>query len=113
MAYVIRRAGTRKHRVTIKLPSTSQGSRGQRSGVDSTMALKVPCSIETLTGRESEQGHQLYPDATLSVELDYREYPSLTTDHYLEFGTRRLNIIHLNNVDELNIKWIAICGESK
>ena len=113
MASVKARAGELRHRVDIKLPSTSRGTRGEKSGSDTTAASSIPCSIETLSGREVEIARQLYPSATLAVELRYGELTSLTTEHYFVFGSRQLNIGHLDNVDQRNILWRALCGEDK
>lgn len=52
--------------------STSQDSRGQPTGSDTVVCANVFCSIQSLTGRQSEIANQLYPSAskTISCILD-------------------------------------------
>lgn len=105
------RAGPKRHRVDIKLPSTTQGTRGQRTGDSTTKAERVQCSIQTLAGRELEIARQVVSNATLEVRMRWPGF-DVTTKHFLQFGTRTLNIGHVNNVDQLNHELILTCGEA-
>ena len=105
------RAGTLRHRTNITARSSTTGARGQRTGTDTVKVYSWPCSIETLSGREGELARQVFPSATLKV---VGRYPGLTvtTEHFLKFGTRTLEIGHVNNVDQLNDQIELLCGEA-
>jgi len=105
------RAGKLRHRVDIQLPSTTQGTRGQRTGSSTTKAESIPCSIETLTGRELELARQVVSNATVRVTMRYPGI-TLTTKHFLMFGDRQLNIGHINDVDQIGREFILTCGEA-
>ena len=104
------RAGRLRHRVAIKLPSDTKGTRGQRTGDPTTVVLSVPCSVETLAGRELELARQVVSNATLKVKMRYPGF-AITTRHFLLFGTRTLNIGHINDVDQIGREFILTCGE--
>ena len=105
------RAGPLRHRVDIKLPSDTKDSRGQRTGDPVVKASRVQCSIETLNGRELEIARQVVSNATLRVRMRYPGF-DLTTKHFLTFGTRQLNIGHVNNVDQIGREFILTCSEA-
>ncbi len=104
-------SGKLRHRVDIKLPSDTKDSRGQRSGVATITATRVPCSIETLAGRELEIARQVVSNATLLVKMRSPGF-DLTTKHFLLFGTRQLNIGHINDVNQIGREFILTCGEA-
>jgi SPP1 family predicted phage head-tail adaptor len=104
------RAGLLRHRVDIMLPSTTEGTRGQRTGAATTVASGVPCSIETLAGRELYLARQIVKRATLTVSM---RHPTTTptAEHYLQFGTRQLHIGHVDNVDQKGRHFVLTCSE--
>ena len=102
-----------RHTVTIKLPSTTLDSRGQITGSDTTVASSVWCSIEPLRGTELETARKVYADATLRVRLYADSAYTLTTKHYLVFGSRNLNIGYIANFQEIGLGLELICGESR
>ena len=81
-----------RHIVTIKRPTKAVGPDGQPQGQDETLFSEVPCSIETLTGVESEVGGQLVARSTYQVKLYGDPNKPLKESDYLQFGARRLNI---------------------
>lgn len=109
MANVSLQAGQLRHLVTIQTPPTSAGTRGQSSGSWSTVEANVPAKIENLTGREAERARQIAPTATHQVTLRYRS--GVTTQQRLLFGSRELNIEHVNNLDERNRVLVLLCKE--
>lgn len=58
-----------RHIVKIVSPSLSLDSRGQRTGSDTDILDNVPAAIKPLSGRELEKAHQLYPNASASIEF--------------------------------------------
>ncbi len=107
--------GKLRHIVDVMRPPTDLDSRGQLDGNPKLVRGGARCSIETLTGREAEQVHSQWPTATYKVEMraDARE---ITSDHYLTGGTlktRRLNIDHVENMDELGFLLRLLCSEAK
>lgn len=105
------RTGRLRHRVDVKLPTTSLGSRGQRSGSDTLVVSDVPCEIVTLSGRELELARQTYPRASLLVTM-WRPGLDITSQHYLQFGSRRLEIGAVVDEDQLGLKYLLTCGEA-
>ncbi len=110
MGVVRIRAGDLRHRVAIQSRASGKGTRGQATGAWSTIAT-VPCSIKTLAGREAEQANKLVAAATLKVEMRY--YAGLTVKHRLLFGSREINIGHVDNVEEQNIQHVLLCAEDR
>lgn len=55
--------------VDVLLPPPTTGSRGERQGADTVLMENVPCSIESISGREAEVAHQLVASATHTVEM--------------------------------------------
>ena len=95
------------------LPSQDLGERGRRQGPDTVVLANVPCSIETLSGRELEVARQLYATATARVELHGDPAAPLTPQHYLLFGTKKLHIGHVDDVDRLGVEYVLLCGEDR
>lgn len=104
---------TKQHYVTIKRPSTTLGTKGQRSGSDSTLLENVPCSIETLSGRELELARQTVADATHRVIMWADPSNPLLTSDYLVLGTRTLRIGHFDDVDQQGLEYMLLCVEER
>ena len=104
--------------MTIKLPSTTVGDRGQKSGTDTVVAADVPASVEQLSGREVEQARQFYALATSRVMLFGDRGWGLSPEHYLTFdpgfgAERTLNIGHVSSDRELGVEYELLCSEDK
>lgn len=102
--------------VNVMRPATASTDRGQQRGQPTCVRREVPCSIETLTGNQSEIARQLYTDATYSVKF-YAD-PSKPVDEkcYLTGGTlgeRKLQIGHVADTDFKNLELTLLCGEKK
>lgn len=102
----------KRHAVDIKSKTTTLGPRGQLQGSDTTVASSVPCSIEPLQGRELELARQIVADASFRVTMYGDPDWSLTTKHWLEFGSRRLNIGYIRTPDEIDLEYELLCGEA-
>ena len=107
------RSGQLRHRVAIKRPPTGTGTRGQVKGDDQTVSPLEFCSIETISGREVEQSRAMYPEATYKVEMRIRQGVPIETGDYLLLGTRKLNIGHIDDIDQRGIKHLMLCAELK
>lgn len=92
------RLGALRQRVDIKRPATAIDSRGQITGADVVLCRGWPCEIRTLTGVEMQMARQSYPTATHVARGVFRRGSPITVAHYLQWGTRRLNIGHVNDM---------------
>jgi SPP1 family predicted phage head-tail adaptor len=102
-------AGKLRHVLTLQQRDTAIGSRGQKASTFATLAT-IRGAIETLGGREAELARKLSADATLKVTVRYY-YPGLTVEHRFLFGSRILNIGHVNNWLQRNEWLICLCAE--
>jgi head-tail adaptor len=103
-------AGELRHVVTVKRPATTKGSRGQNTGTAATLGI-ARAKIETLSGRELEIANQVYAGAALRVTI--RHFPGLVASDYLEFGSRRLEIGHVENVEQKDWWNVLLCSEDQ
>ncbi len=103
-------ANGQRHRVNVFLPSTSVDSRGQRTGADAIKASNIHAEITTLSGRQLEQARQVVSDATHRVKMRHPGV-TLTTKHYLKFGTRTLHIGYIDDDGQQSREYTLICGE--
>lgn len=105
-------AGPLRHRVSIiRESSTNFDSRGQIS-TNTTTISTVWASIETLTGREGILARQI--DASLSHKVTIRystDVSSLGPNDWIEFGTRRMDIAQVANIDQMNERMELFVAE--
>ena len=91
--------GTLRHVLKIQEPPSGTGTRGERTGDWSDVAT-VRGSIETLSGDEVIQAHQLAGICSHRITI---RYPSgLDVRMRFKFGDKIFNFVHINNVDQLN-----------
>lgn len=103
--------GTLRHQVAIYRPTTTLGSRGQRSGADTLLLSNVPCSIETLSGLELIRARKQFAESTHRVRMFADPDTPLTPRDYLIFGSRTLNIGAIDSVDNIGVEYILLCKE--
>ena len=106
------RSGKRNCRVLLQKPGTqdSRTDEGEPvSGWDTYGTEWV--SIESLSGEEVLRGVVPVAEATHRVKMRYR--PDVNTAHRLLFGTRILEINHVDNVKEANRELWLTCKEKK
>lgn len=104
------RAGKLRHRLIVEAKETTLGTRGQRTGSWTTCDT-VWGEVVTLSGGERDQARQIYASATDTVRIRYRA--DLTTENRFKFGSRILNIGHIDNIDQRNIEIVMLCGEDR
>ena len=101
-----------RHRVTIQQKSGSGlDTRGQTTATWVDVQAGVPAAIRQLSGQEGLLARQVYPTATHKVSLRYRS--DLTNQMRLVFGTRTLNIIDINRMDEIPDEMLVMVGEER
>jgi hypothetical protein len=98
----IRRAGELKHYVNVMRPTEAYGSVGELQGQDQTILQGVPCSIETLSGREAEIARSVYADVTYKVEMYADPRKPVTAEMYLTGGTLGKRKLHIGFVNDSN-----------
>ena len=103
-------AGKLRHRIQIQSKDgTTYGTRGEQTDSWVTDAT-VWCEIRTLSGKEREIAQQIVPQATDQVTIRY--LAGVTTEKRVVFGTRNLNIGHIDNIDQRDIDLVILCGEN-
>lgn len=104
-------AGELRHVVTVQAQASGTGSRGQKTGAWESQTPQARAKIETLSGREAENARQLYAQASLQVTIRY--WPGLTPKHRLLFGSRQLEIGHVDDLEQRNEWHVLLCSEAK
>lgn len=103
------RAGKLRHRVRIQVATESISQSGSVStdwrNVESRWA-----EISPIAGGEQVQGEQRIASKTHQVRLRY--FDGLTTQHRLLFGTRVLEIVSINTIDEIKREMVLDCRET-
>ncbi|HUQ68745.1 MAG TPA: head-tail adaptor protein [Planctomycetaceae bacterium] len=105
------RAGTLRHVVNVMKPAENSNTRGQPTGEDEVYIKDVPCSIEPLGGRESEIARQVFESATAKVKFYGDPNRPISRSHYLQFGSRRLEIGDVKDVEQNGIVIELLVGE--
>ena len=104
-------AGKLRHAVTFQKPVITN-TNGEISTVWTDKA-KVTIAIMPQGGREFYRAKQVHNDMTHLIQARYTsELEALTTVWRIKFGSRFLNIVAINNVDERNIEWLITCMEA-
>lgn len=107
------KAGTFRHRVTVMRPTGAHAKAGGLAGADSVVLKDWPCSIETLAGREVEQAHTVFAEASHKVKGYACKSSPFKERDYLQFGERRLNIGSINDIDQKGLMLELLCEEKK
>lgn len=105
------RAGDLRHYVNVLLGPDATDDHGQAVGLDTVYIKDVPCSIETLSGRESEIARQQYAEATHLVKC-YGDPARPIREHMrLRFGARLIEIGFVKDVNQNGEVLELLCGE--
>lgn len=83
-------------------PTEATGTVGELQGQDATVIALVPCSIETLSGREAEIARSVYADVTYKVEMYSDPRKPVTPNMYLTGGTLGPRRLHIGFVKDSN-----------
>lgn len=109
-------AGRFRHIADIYRAASSTDSFGANDGAPQKVRSCVPCSIDTLNGREAELARSVFVDASHKVELYADPVRPIDESCYLTGGTlgkRRLNIGFVNDPQMIGLKLLLTCGEAK
>lgn len=101
------RAGTLRHRVTIKTLSSPQNAIGEAVPTYTTSATTW-AEIIPVSGRETFGRQKLRAECTHMVRMRYR---AMVTTSVIVFGARVFDIIEILNYDERNIRIDIQCKE--
>jgi len=103
--------GKLRHRIALQTVTVTKDSGGilLETWVNAPGASSVPASLEPLKGREYYQAAAVTSENTIPVTIRYRS--GITAAMRVLFGVRILNIRHVLNVEERNIKLILLCEE--
>lgn len=106
-----KRSQYRTYRHPIVIRSTSPTNLDDGSFTETaTVRQRWRAHIETMSGRELYEAKSVHSDAKVRVEMPY--WPGgLTTSHTITFEDRTFNIVHINNVMELNQTHELLCTE--
>lgn len=97
-----------RYTVTIKLQTVTRSDKGSWSEAPSGTDTRV-AKIEWMSGEEITNAEHQQAIATRKITM--RHYSGLTTKHYLLFGSRRFDILAIDNVEERNEWHILKCKE--
>ena len=100
-----------RHIVNVMRPTEAHGESSPR--VYDIFRSQVPCSIETLSGREAERMMQMYADARVKVEMygDPNKQIKATDQCVDQFG-KTLNVLAITDNSRTQLGKIElICGE--
>lgn len=104
----------KRHTVDIyRDPTGAYGTRGEIVGGAQLVALNVPCSIVTLSGREAEQAHKTWPYAVHQVEMFGTPAWLPLEECKLIFGNQVLHVGHCNDIEQKGHEFILLVGQDK
>ena len=115
-------AGEMRHTVTVRQHKIEAGSTaydtfGQLSTSSTawTTAITTRAKIEQLSGRELEQAHQVYANASHRVTIDYNATLASTggTRRVVVFGSRWLHIGAVLDEELEHVQLQLLCGEER
>ncbi len=108
--------GKMRHRVDVYEPvsqSLNSDSRGQRAAADKLIRANVPCSIQTISGREAALANQLQIEVTLMVRMNGDPAKPMTARQRLNRGGVWMEVAHVNDVNQDGRNLELLCGETK
>jgi hypothetical protein len=103
----------RRHVLNLVQKSTSQDTRGQPTGSDTVIVANVFCSIDSITGRQSEIAHQLYPSATKTIRCTLDSGTTVNTNMaWVEVATgKRFEIGYVHDELRYGMEIETLCSE--
>ena len=107
-------AGELNKRIEIQRRSqaSSKTTRGKKQNDFETLSNgRRSAKFETLSGTELEVARDFFGQATLRITLRYFE--GLSVQDRISFRGRTIEIGHIDNVNEMNVKHVLLCREIK
>lgn len=102
--------GQMRHWVDLEAPGTARGADGDATPAWTTVA-SVAARVEPLGGSEVQQGRQVVEVAAYRVTVRYQ--PGLTSRWRVVWGTRRLDIDGVTDLDGRGVWHELICREGR
>jgi SPP1 family predicted phage head-tail adaptor len=104
------RAGSLRSVVSIETPSVSQSGTGSYETASwSTFAAGLRADIDERPGRESIEAGQVNPQRPVRVTIRY--LAGVTTEMRVLFGTRVLQIVGIQDLDQRRRALLLTCLE--
>ncbi|WP_254513849.1 head-tail adaptor protein [Anatilimnocola floriformis] len=104
------RSGQLRHRIFIQTPPDGPAdARGFKTGEWETLYNLVPSSVVDLQGLELIRAQKVVAEATVQIEI--RFHAGIDTTCRAKFGNRFFQLLHVNNVDQRNIKQVILAKE--
>lgn len=108
----MKRAGLKRHKITIQTPTGSTDSRGGNTQTWTTYATCWAC-IEPLSGREFFSAQQVNAELTSKISVGYDSLTSaITAKMRITYNSRTFRIVSPPiNVGEENREILLMCSE--
>jgi SPP1 family predicted phage head-tail adaptor len=103
------RAGKLRQRITIQTRATAQNASLSPIGTRTALLSNVPASIRPLKAREQLLADGTRTDRTHEVTVRYN--PLITAEQEILYGSRRLFIVGVIDVDERGHTHRLMCRE--
>lgn len=101
-------AGAMRTRIAFQRPSTTRGSRGERTGVATELGTR-DCRLEWLSGRKLELAQQVFARANIRLELRKPTAFDLKPQDEALYGTTILTIGSVLPLDEKFDDLVVLC----
>jgi head-tail adaptor len=102
----------KRHYCTLYKRSEQKDRRGQPDRTyDEVYLADVPCSIETLAGRELDLARTRYAQANYKITLWADPDHPLSVTHQLRLGGRTFEIGAINDPELLGLEVELLCSE--
>jgi hypothetical protein len=101
-----------RHYVNVMRPTKAADEYGQTQGQPETLLANVPCSVETLSGRELELARATFGMVSYKVTMYGDPSKPIRRTDYLTMGDRRLEIADVKDTYQNGVVFELICGEA-
>jgi head-tail adaptor len=101
-------AGAMRTRITFQRPSTTRGTRGERTGAATVLGTR-DCRLEWLSGRKLELAQQVFARASIRLELRKPTAFDLKPQDRALYGTTVLTIGSVLPSDEKFDDLVVLC----
>lgn len=102
-----------RHICNLVQAPTGVDTHGLPSGSDTPILANIPCQIESLSGRQAELAHQLYPSASKRIECVLSPDVTINTNMaFVEVATsKRFEIGYVEDEERNGYSISCLCSE--
>ena len=106
------RAGKLRHKVSLQSATVAKDSYGGESLSYSTYSTVWASIVQANEqgASENDDGNRTHSASVFDITIRYNS--SITTGHYVLFGSRRFDINQINNMDANNVYQVLRCSET-